>query len=66
MVVSEELGTRAVEWSADRVVPQLTLEPVCAGWDGVCVTVLWCVSGGLLVVVGLVAGVGGTDGVSLS
>lgn len=63
---SEGLGTRAVEWSDDWVVPEPTLEPGCAGWEGVCVTVLWCVTGGFLVVVGLVAGVGGTDVVSLS
>ena len=66
LVVSEELGTRAVEWSDDWVVPRLTLESVCAGWEGICVTVLWCVSCGLLVIVGLVAGVGGTVVVSLS
>ena len=44
----------------------LSLKSVCAGWEGICVTVLWCVSCGLLVIVGLVAGVGGTVVVSLS
>ena len=44
----------------------LSLESVCAGWEGVCVIVLWCVSGDILIVVGPVAGVGGTVVGSLS
>ena len=43
----------------------LSLESVC-GWEGVCVIVLWCVPGDILIVVGPVAGVGGTVVVSLS
>lgn len=65
LVVSEALWTRPVGCSGDWVVPGPMLESVCAGWEGVCVTELHCGSGGLLVV-GVVAGVGGTAAVSFS
>lgn len=54
-----EYQTRAVECSGDWAVPVPMLEPICAGWEGVCVIMLWCVSGGLIIM-GVVAGVEGT------